>query len=47
MQLLLIARLKSRRIMEDESGITLECERPIDIVYPSLKWVGLDTLVDI
>ena len=36
LQLLLVARLKSRRIVEDESGITLECERPIDIVYSSL-----------
>ena len=36
LQLFRVARLKSRRIVEDESGITLECERPIDIVYPSL-----------
>ena len=47
MQLLLIARLKSRRIMENKFGIALECERPIDIVYPSLIWVGSDTFVDI
>ena len=32
LQLLLIARLKSRRIVEDKTGIALECERPIDIV---------------
>ena len=36
LQLLLVARLKSRRIVEDKTGIALECERPIDIVYPSL-----------
>ena len=35
-QLLLVARLKSRRIVEDKSGIALEHERPIDIVYPAL-----------
>jgi hypothetical protein len=39
LQLLLVARLKSRRIVEDKTGIVLECERPIDIVYPSLIWV--------
>ena len=47
LQLLLVACLKSRRIVEDETGIALECKRPIDIVYPSLIWVGSDTLVDI
>ena len=46
-QLLLIACLKSRRIVEDKTGIALECERPINIVYPSLIWVGSDTLLDI
>ena len=35
-QLLLVPRLKSRRIVEDKTGIALECERPINIVYPSL-----------
>ena len=33
--------------MEDKSRVALECERPIDIVYPSLIWVRSDTLVDI
>jgi hypothetical protein len=32
--------------MEDESGVVPECERPLDIVYPSLMWVGSGTLVD-
>ena len=36
LQLALVARLKSWRIVEDKSGVALECERPIDIVYPSL-----------
>ena len=36
LQLLLVAGLKSRRIVEDKSGITFEHERPIDIVYPAL-----------
>ena len=36
LQLRLVARLKSRRIVEDKTGIALECEGPIDIVYPSL-----------
>ena len=35
-QLLLVARLKSRRIVEDKAGTALENERPIDIVYPAL-----------
>ena len=47
LQLPLVACLKSRRIVEDKSGVALECERPIDIVYPTLIWVGSDTLVDI
>ena len=46
LQLLLIARLKSRRIVEDKIGIALECEGPIDIVYPSLI-CRVNTLVDI
>ena len=46
LQLLLVARLKSRRIVEDKTGIALECERPIDIVYPSLI-CGVNTMVDI
>jgi hypothetical protein len=37
LQLLLVARLESRRIVEDKSGVALECERPINVVYPSLK----------
>ena len=36
LQLPLVACLKSRRIVENKSGVALECERPIDIVYPSL-----------
>ena len=48
LQLLLVARLKSRRIVEDKTGIALECERPIDIVYPSLISHGMvNTIVDI
>jgi hypothetical protein len=47
LQLLLVACLKSRRIVEDKSGVALECERPIDIVYSSLIWVGSGKLVDI
>ena len=47
LQLLLVARLESRRIMEDKPGVALECKRPIDIVNPSLIWVRSDTLVDI
>ena len=46
LKLLLVASLKTRRIVEDKSGIALECKRPIDIVYPSLIWIGSDTLVD-
>ena len=36
LQLLLVACLKSRRIMEDKTGIALERKRPMNIVYPSL-----------
>ena len=36
LQLPLVACLKSRRIVENKSGVALECKRPIDIVYPSL-----------
>jgi len=46
LQLSLVACLKSRRIVEDESRVAPECERPMDIVYPSLMWVGSGTLVD-
>ena len=47
LQLLPVACLKSRRIVEDESGVAPEYEWPIDIVYPSLIWVGSGTLADI
>ena len=47
MQLLLVACLKSRRIVEDKSGVALECERPIDIMFPSLIWAGSATSVHI
>ena len=40
LQLPLVACLKSRRIVEDKSRVALECERPIDIMYPSLIRVG-------
>ena len=40
LQLPLVACLKSRRIVEDKSRVALECEWPIDIMYPSLIWVG-------
>ena len=46
LQLLLVARLKSRRVVEDKTGIALECKRPIDIVYPSLI-CRVNTMVDI
>ena len=36
LQLPLVACLKSGRIVEDKSGVVLEYERPIDIVYSSL-----------
>ena len=45
LQLLLVACLKSRRIVEDKSGVALECERPFNIMFPMLIWVGSDTLV--
>ena len=45
LQLLLVTCLESRRIVEDKSRVVLECERPVDIVYPSLIWVGSGTLV--
>ena len=44
LQLLLVTGLKSRRIMEDKPGVAPECERPINIVYPSLIWVGSGTV---
>ena len=47
LQLLLVASLKSRRVVENKSGAAPEYERPINIVYPSLIRVGLGTLVDI
>ena len=43
LQLPLVACLKSRRIVEDESGVALECERPMNTVYSSLIWVRSDT----
>ena len=46
LQLFRVARLKSRRIVEDKTGIALECERPIDIVYPSLI-CRVNTITDI
>ena len=36
LQLLLVACLKSRRIVEDKSWVAPECERPMDVMYPSL-----------
>ena len=36
LQLLLVARIKSRIIVENKTEIALEYERPIDIMYPSL-----------
>ena len=45
LQLLLVSRLKSRRIVEDKTGVAHECERPVNIVYPSLVWVGSDTFL--
>ena len=41
-----VARLKSRRIMENEIGIALEYKQPIDIVCPSLI-CRVNTIVDI
>jgi len=46
LELPLVTCLKSRRIVEDESGVAPECEWPMDIVYPSLTWVGSDTVID-
>ena len=36
LQLLLVAGLKSRRIVEDKSWVALECEGLMDVMYPSL-----------
>ena len=36
LELLLVACLKSGRIVEDKFGVALECERPMDVMYPSL-----------
>ena len=37
LKLLLVASLKSRRIVEDKSGVALEREWPVDVMYhPSL-----------
>ena len=47
LQLILVACLKSRRIVEDKPGVALERKRTIDIVFPSLIWIGSDTLVNI
>ena len=46
LQLRLVACFKSRRIVEGKTGIALECEGPIDIVYPSLI-CRVNTMVDI
>ena len=37
LQLLLVAGLKSRRIVKDKPRVALECERAIDVMYPSLN----------
>jgi hypothetical protein len=47
LQLPLVACLKSRRIVEDKPRVALECERPVDIVYPSLIRIGSGKVVDI
>ena len=47
LQLPLVACLKSRRIVEDETRVAPECERPMDIVFPSLIWVGSGIYVDL
>ena len=39
LQLLLVARLKSRRIVEDKSRVAPEYERPMDVMYPTLYGV--------
>ena len=31
-----VAYFKSWRIVEDKSGVALECERMMDVMYPSL-----------
>ena len=36
LQLLLVACLKSRKIVEDKSGAAPECEQPMNVMYPSL-----------
>ena len=36
LQLLLVAGLKSRRIVKYKSRVALECERLMDVMYPSL-----------
>ena len=36
LQLILIACVKSRRIVEDKSGLAPERERLINVMYPSL-----------
>ena len=41
LQLLLVTCLKSGRIVEDKRGFALEYERPMNIVYTSLIWVGI------
>ena len=41
LKLLLVTSLKSRRIVENKSGVALEYERPINIMYPSLVGVGV------
>jgi hypothetical protein len=41
LELFLVAGLKSWRIVENKSGIALECERSMDVMYPSLYgWVS-------
>ena len=46
LQMPLVACLKSWRVVEDKTGVAHECERLMDIVYPSLIWVGSGTLID-
>ena len=36
LELVLVACLKSWRIVEDKSGVAPECERPMYVMYPSL-----------
>jgi hypothetical protein len=40
LKLTLVACLKSRRIVEDKTGVAPECEWPIDVMYPSLYEYG-------